>query len=180
MADKEMGIRLKEARTRKKKSQAEVCELADIPKVQTLSAYERGINSPPLETLKKLSVIYDVSADFLLFGREYTSKTAQNDKYCLSQLVYAVDTLQLPISMIDDEQSNSWGLMSRSYKIVIGGGTLHDGKQLSVFMDKWVRLRNARESGAIDWEDYDSIIAKRLEEVPDDISLSDIFEPLPF
>lgn len=175
MADKELGARLKEARVRKNKSQAEVCELAEIPKVQTLSAYERGVNSPPLETLKKLSEIYDVSADYLLFGREYASKTEYGDKYYLSQLVYAVDKLDLMVCAIADEQSLPW---EPKYKILIDEKISSDDKtRLSAFIGKWVRLRNARESGAIDWDDYDSIIAKRLEEVPDDISFSN---PLPF
>ena len=55
MGNSEFGARLKKAREDAGKKQVEVCNIIGIPKVQTLSAYERGVNFPPIETLKKLA-----------------------------------------------------------------------------------------------------------------------------
>ena len=181
MADKELGARLKEARTRINKSQAEVCDLLDIPKVQTLSAYERGVNSPPIETLKRLADLYDVSADYLLFGRAYTAPITKNDKYYMTKLVEAGDKLQCPITMVEDDTTMPWE--TPVYCIQIGGLISCDQMSrnaVQLFLDKWAQLRRARSSGAIDWDDYNSIITKRLEEIPDDIEFLASFAKFPF
>lgn len=182
MADEEnLGSRLRKARDRMGKSQNEICELAGIPKVQTLSSYERGVNSPPLDALKRLSEIYEVSTDYLLFGEEYAARTAKNDKYYLSQLVYAADKLHLPVRPLNDKQDMPWD--NRPCSIVLGDQIPLDSEASSIvgsFIDKWIRLRNAKASGAIDWDDYDSIIAKRLDEVPDDIEFLSSIGELPF
>lgn len=60
-----LGERLKKARERKGLSQVEVYRRTNINN-KTLSRYEKDGSEPDTETLKLLSDLYEVSADFLL------------------------------------------------------------------------------------------------------------------
>lgn len=86
---KAVGDRLKGARKKAGLSQAQVCEKAKIPKVQTLSSYETGQNTIPLERLMTLSEIYSVSTDYLLFGKELKRT------YTLSDFAQMLDDMNL-------------------------------------------------------------------------------------
>ena len=70
MTDKALGLRLKKARASARLPQKKVCEAVKIPKVQTYSEYECGKRTPPLELIKKLSRLYQVSIDWIAFGED--------------------------------------------------------------------------------------------------------------
>ncbi|MDE6898160.1 MAG: helix-turn-helix domain-containing protein [Lawsonibacter sp.] len=70
MTDKALGLRLKKARESARLTQKKVCEAVKIPKVQTYSEYECGKRTPPLELIKKLSRLYQVSIDWIAFGED--------------------------------------------------------------------------------------------------------------
>lgn len=100
MGDANIGTRLKKAREKKGLTQGEACEKAGIPKTQTLSAYERGVNSLTAETLKTLSTLYGVSSDWLLFGNEIPNAETKekNRSFYVRSLIEAVNALDIKIS----------------------------------------------------------------------------------
>jgi len=64
-----LGARLKQARERKRLTQAEVAAKIGIS-YGTLSGYERNYRDPDTDTLRKLANLYGVSTDWLLYGVE--------------------------------------------------------------------------------------------------------------
>lgn len=63
--NRELNIRLKEARINKGLTQLQVMKLTNVNH-KTLSGYENGVSEPDLETLKILAILYNVSTDYLL------------------------------------------------------------------------------------------------------------------
>jgi len=61
----ELGLRLKVERTKKQLSQKQVAERISVAS-PTLSGYETGNTTPPIDMLIKLSSVYNVSLDFLV------------------------------------------------------------------------------------------------------------------
>jgi len=61
----ELGHRLKVERTKKQLSQKQVAKRIDV-KAPTISGYETGNTTPPIDMLIKLSNVYNVSLDFLV------------------------------------------------------------------------------------------------------------------
>lgn len=184
MSDKDLGARLAEIRSKLEISQKAVCDAIGIPKVQTLSSYERGINSPPLDTLKKLASYYGTSTDYLLFGREHTSHIIYNDKYYLAKLIEAADMLQCSIEASEDG-THHIVLDCRPRPANLDVDCRFDcvddsGYEVHRFMVHWMRLRQALSSGAIDQDDYETIIAKRLAEIPENVHLAPVSSQLPF
>ena len=157
MGDKELGIRLKKAREQAKLTQQEVCDTIDIPKVQTLSSYERGINNPPLEILKKLTILYNVSADNLLFGNDYLPKRTKTEAEYMHQFIEAIDHLPLYVNFEPAESGSkeyAWiDLISKAYAVDFNNLMLH-----------WARLLNLRVSHTIEPEEYAMLITRRIEE----------------
>ena len=78
----DFGRKIKELRESKRITQKELGKILSIRNT-TISAWEKDIAEPPLETIKKLCIMFDVSADYLLgleddFGNK-TYTTAHND-----------------------------------------------------------------------------------------------------
>lgn len=109
MADKAIGIRLKEARESVGLTQQKVCEMLGIPKTQTLSAYESGVNNPPIEVLKGLSQLYHVSIDWIAFGEESLLAKQKKTSECIVELFKIVDRLGLCFCEEDDWNGNPTG-----------------------------------------------------------------------
>lgn len=61
----DFGCRLKKLRKNRKMTQAQVACRLHLSK-STVSGYESNIKTPSVDVLKKLAILYDVSADFLL------------------------------------------------------------------------------------------------------------------
>ena len=154
MGNTELGSRLKQAREQSGMKQSEVCESAGIPKVQTLSAYERGVNSPPLETLKNLARLFGVSTDWLLFGECCAPMKEKTPHEYVAQLVYAADHLKmsfqheyLPGSF---DHIVTLNLFSSPYK------------EMDSFVEKWERLRELLDKKIIEQHEYDELMKQRL------------------
>lgn len=155
MTDKEeLGARLKKARENAGMKQVDVCQNVDIPKVQTLSAYERGVNSPPFETLKKLAKLYKISTDWLLFGENNIPAAEKSPLDYVKQLVDAADHLNLTFNNWEDYYSHEnvivLALLSSPYE---GMGS---------FVEKWSRLRDLLDNGIIEQDEYDGLISQKL------------------
>lgn len=178
MSDTELGARLKSAREKNNLTQKEVTAKTSIVKEQTLSAYERGVNSPPIEILKELATLYNISTDYLLFGQSFESRNQKTDKDYLMQLVEAVDNLELKLLL---QKNNT--LFGDHYHIsLIPDNYSPDDWEASVyptFVDNWAKLRTLKTSGAIDYSDYLYLMKKKMDQLPDDINLTISFT-LPF
>ncbi len=61
----DFGYRLRELRTHKKLTQAQVAARLNLSKT-TISSYENNTKTPSLDVLIQLSVFYNVSSDYLL------------------------------------------------------------------------------------------------------------------
>ncbi len=154
MGDSEFGLRLKKAREDAHLTQASVCNTLGIPKTQTLSAYERGVNCPPLKMLKALAVLYGVSTDSLLFGKSNIPQKEKTKEDYVRQLVEAVDNLKLPLQSLADSF-----LHTTICEIVISD-SCYTG--LDLFAEKWVRLRDLLDNETIEPSEYEELITQRL------------------
>ena len=98
--------RLKELRAKTRLTQAELAQKLDVTQ-QAVGRWERGQTSPDYETLKKLSVLFDVSVDYLL-----DNQPPQNDslpaltpkRQIAKDLENIVDTLNGAAAMSDDPE----------------------------------------------------------------------------
>lgn len=151
MGDKELGIRLKTARENAHLTQASVCDLLNIPKTQTLSAYERGVNSPPLDILKELVRLYGVSTDSLLFGDNNIPKKEKSPEDYVRQLVEAVDNLKLTPRCDIDGYGNT---------VIYLSNICYDG--FDAFLERWADLRQLRDNKTIEPDEYEALITRRL------------------
>lgn len=148
-----IGKRLKAARG--KMTQADVCDKLGIPSVQTLSAYERDVNSPTVDTLKKLSMLYKVSTDWLLFGSECSAQNEKDPLHYLSSLVEAIDYFSFAFS--GESPPGSYGnqisidLCSTDYSAI------------DRFAGEWMQLRKLRDGHILSKEDYEILLKKRFD-----------------
>lgn len=149
-----IGERLKEARTRGKFTQKQVCDELDIPSIQTLSSYEHG-KGLTVENLSKLSELYKVSADWILFGDESSEnkKAQKSPAEYLAQLVEAVDRLGLEIGAY----SNFGGDIQTEIKMCSSKYI-----EIDTFSDVWCKYRRLVDDGSLDRVDYELLIEKRI------------------
>ncbi|OAB31190.1 helix-turn-helix domain-containing protein [Paenibacillus macquariensis] len=66
------GNRLKTLRKQSKMTQKDLGNQLDVGEM-TISGYESGSREPNFERLKKISIIFNVTTDYLLFGEESAS-----------------------------------------------------------------------------------------------------------
>lgn len=154
MGSIELGSRLKQAREKAGLKQSEVCEAVEIPKVQTLSAYERGVNSPPIETLKKLILLYKVSSDWLLFGENSVHKMEKTPHDYVEQLVDSADHLCLDFDDWEDSYTHEKVIVLRLLS------SPYDG--MNSFVEKWSRLRELLDSKIIELDEYEGLMRQRI------------------
>lgn len=162
-----VGERLKFARERVKLKQKEVCESVEIPKIQTLSAYERGVNSPPIETLKKLSRLYHVSIDWIVCGEEFQETSKMGKSELIESLFNAVNGLGLDVGPElnwDNEPTGKYVVWLENDKL----------KGFNSLIDDLVRLYDLREM--LDSDDYRTLVQKRIKARAME---SNDFEPIP-
>ena len=74
---KNMGDRMKSKRLQLGYTQEKVAELTDIS-FSTYSKIENAIQSPSLDTLIRISIVLDISMDYLIFGNENIKKDIDN------------------------------------------------------------------------------------------------------
>lgn len=156
-----LGNRLKEARTKKNMTQKEVCEKLNIPSVQTLSAYERGINSPTIFTLRGLAELYHVSIDWLVYGEEKKIVKKKSIPDLVRDFFDALNALHLEIKENTDFDGNPTG----SYFVPLEDELTWDDSGLQHF-EKLVkdlyRLNSVKD--LLGFEDYNTLVQKRIAE----------------
>lgn len=155
MGDEMMGFRLKQARERAGLTQDAVCQKIGLANNQSVSSYERGTTSPPVETLKKLCRLYGVSADYLLFGESHFGAQGKTPRDYAKQLVDAVDHLGLNVEeVVTDLGKECMAICLTS-----------DCGDFDKFANHWSRLREVLESQILEREEYTMLISRRLEEL---------------
>ncbi len=80
MNRQEIGSRLRAARENKSLSRGEVAKRVDIG-TTTLQQWETGGREASLETLEKLSRLYDVTPHYLIFGENTSTDNAPQATY---------------------------------------------------------------------------------------------------
>ena len=88
----DLGKRIKELRTEKNISQNEMAKILGITQ-QAVSAYEKGLREPDLETLKKTANFFNVSIDYLL-GRSDIRNPYIPEEYAKNHKVKKRDLIQ--------------------------------------------------------------------------------------
>lgn len=100
--------RLKELRAKTRLTQAELAQKLDVTQ-QAVGRWERGQTSPDYETLKRLSVLFDVSIDYLLDNQSpqndsLPTLTPKDERQIAKDLENIVDTLNGAAAMSDDPE----------------------------------------------------------------------------
>lgn len=82
---KDFGIKIKELREERKLTQKELGKILNLRNT-TISAWEKDIAEPPYDILKKLCVLFEVSADYLLGLEDETGAKTYSAKYHIGTL----------------------------------------------------------------------------------------------
>lgn len=75
----EIGKRIRETRIRKNLKQSDIAEKLNVTRV-TVTNIENGKNKGNFEMLKQICEILNVSADFILFGKEKNDDDELNEE----------------------------------------------------------------------------------------------------
>ena len=174
-----IGSRLKFARSKKGLTQEQVRVELGIPKCQTISAYENGINYPPIDRLMDMCQLYGVSSDFILFGSK--SPIKRTNKEYLEQLIEAIDHFGfciLPTKRIDDGPIHSRVICCDPHLVELNPHFFSEDRlqEISVdshdfdsFVYQWIQLRNTLMIDAIDPEIYNDALTKRVNALDDTV-----------
>ena len=165
--DSSIGKRLKQARESRNLKQAQVCEDLAIASVQSLSAYENGKTSISADLLVEFSQYYGVSADWLLFGKEFTAEKSPTDYY--KMLVNAVDYFGFKI-VADESLETGFTHIYQSIRLTDvywGERTELDefSKEHIDFISKWARLRGLVDDKVLTNDEYQTLIDAKLEDL---------------
>jgi len=152
-----IGERLKLARERVGLTQNQVCKSLGIPKNQTLSAYERNVNNPPLETLVKLSDLYQVSIDWIVRGEGLHQSKHKTKVDYITALFEAIDKLGLDFR---EEDPFDLGVPSGRYVVDLTNGRLQGFSKLAATLHKLTIAKDV-----LDPEDYDALIARKIKKI---------------
>lgn len=179
MGNIELGARLQEARKKKNLNQEKACEALDISTTATLSAYERGINNPPIEVLIKCSEVYQVSIDWIVTGKEYSENTHKTTSDFIFNLFQAVEHLGLEIrrtarSLDDLEEADDPFTMRTIFSIDLVQDRLRGFED---FVAELIKIRDARSVLASIKVDYEDVVRNRIREFSEK---TNDFEEIPF
>lgn len=163
-----IGERLRKARENAGLKQNRVCELLEIPKVQTFSAYERDVNEPKLRTLEKLAKIYNASIDWLVCGEEAQCQRTKTTTDYITDLFNAIDKLGLPfLEEYDGYNDRPTG----RYIVRLVNGKL---REFNLLIGDLYKIYNVK--GAIDDDDFQMLVQKKIK---DRAAESNSFEVMP-
>lgn len=101
-------LRLKELRENRNLTQAELAKLLKVSP-SAIGMYEQGRRDPDSSTLKKISVLFNVSVDYLLDNQPPQKDslpvlTPKDERQIAKDLENIVDTLNGAVAMSDDPE----------------------------------------------------------------------------
>ena len=153
--DSDISTRLVEARKRSGKSQREVCDALFIDKVQTLSAYENRKNDPSIDRFRSLLECYNVSADWVLFGKDSRDKSYKSNAERVEALIDLIDALQLSI----EPEYGFNGEPTGRYLINLSGSCRSGFPELFDAVYKYRNLYNERN---LSEDDYKTLVVSKI------------------
>lgn len=108
-----LGDRIKQLRKDSKLTQKELGDKLNVGK-STISQYENNINTPDIDTLKKISKIFDVPVDYLL-GNTNIKNISMNSIFSgVGGLTSLIDVLQLNSASFPSENEKEAGTIMLS------------------------------------------------------------------
>jgi len=99
----DFGLRLAALRKKRGLSQNDVAKRIDVNKA-TISAYERNITMPSVETLKTLAILYNSSVDYMLGFADRTQIFI--DDLSLNQQDFVLDVLKQVRERFSDKETD--------------------------------------------------------------------------
>ena len=157
MGDKTLGARLRSARENAGMKLSAVCDAAEIPNIQTLSAYERGTKMPTDEVLVRLSGVYNIPVKELLEDMNETKITEKKRADYVRQLVEAATALNLGFVINEDPYNQK-----RTYALNLLSVQVDD---FFKFAQKWSVLCQLHNDGIISLDEYRRVVLDRLNEL---------------
>lgn len=158
-----IGSRLREAREKIGLTQREVADRLNIPKYQTISAYENDKNSPKLDTLKELCRLYGVTSDYILFGSE--KSVIKSNKDYLLQFIEAADHFGFRVTAPTEIQGRTldkpFPKSVRTVEIYPFANPQFDTTDFDAFLSRWHDLRNVLDNGTIEHDTYNAVLAQK-------------------
>ena len=158
-----IGSRLRIAREKTGLTQKEVAERLNIPKYQTISAYENDKNSPKLDTLKDLCRIYGVTSDYILFGSE--KSVIKSNKDYLMQFVEAADYFGFRVTAPMETQERTldkpFPKSIRAVEVYPFANPQFDTEDFDAFLSRWHDLRSVLDNGTIEHDTYIAVLAQK-------------------
>ena len=97
-----IGARIKEMRIKRHMTQEMFAEKADICSGQHVSNIERGINGVSVSKLMDICEVLDVEADYLLFGKNASDLTNEEEKEIIIAYSNAVPAIQEAVRKLLD------------------------------------------------------------------------------
>ncbi len=181
MMDAQIGSRLKAAREKAGMSQKDVVAKVDsIAKEQNLSNYERGVNQIAAETLRELSKLYQVSADWILFGEDSIKPSHKKRSDYIKDLFAAVEKLGLPFEEQIVHQEFGVAYPTGEYIIWLKAPLIQGFDDLIKSLQKIFSIRDS-----IEQDDFDMLVQKKINDCAirsndfEDISADDLEEASP-
>ena len=157
MGDKTLGARLRSARENAGMKLSAVCDAAEIPNIQTLSAYERGTKMPTDEVLVRLSGVYNIPVKELLEDMNETKIAEKKKADYVRQLVEAATALNLGFVINEDPYNQK-----RTYALNLLSVQVDD---FFKFAQKWSVLCQLHNDGIISLDEYRRVVLDRLNEL---------------
>ena len=157
MGDKMLGARLRSARENASMKPSAACKAAQIPNIQTLSAYERGAKMPTDEVLVRLSGVYNIPVKELLEDMSETEIAEKKKADYVRQLVEAATALNLGFVINEDPYNHN-----RTYALNLLSVQVDD---FFKFAQKWSVLCQLHNDGIISQDEYSRVVLDRLNEL---------------
>ena len=159
--NEEFGSRLKDAREKKKLTQTDLTDrLSYVQNNASVSAYEKGKQYPAMDTIEELCEILDVSADWLLFGKEYEPQPLQSNKERIFLFLSLMEELGLRI--VPEYSFN--GIETGDYIIDLSRTPKAGFREL---FDAVYKYRNLLSEGNLSEEDYQMLVRAKVNVVSD-------------
>lgn len=135
----EIGNRLVQLRKKINKTQYEVADSIEGMTVQMISSYEKGKQKPGIENLIKIANFYNVSLDYICYGKENDKKSFEISNYS--------DLIAIMLKLINVKK---FGYDIRhtliNDRITISSLTLESTDNILIeFMEKYSKLLEAKD-----------------------------------
>ena len=157
MSENALGAQLRQTRLAAEIKPSVVCELAGLPNVQTLTAFEKGTRLPSETQLLALARVYGVSPKPLFEALDALQTVTKSQIDYVRQLVDAATALNLSIAIRQDPYNEK-----KTRYLNLDCVEIRD---FYAFVDKWATISQLYNDGIISKDEYRRVVTMRLEEL---------------